>query len=276
MVRSPDLTQVEAEEATTLPPRLVVTASGHAHLTRVLRVSWYRALAGLFMRWYDDDALKAFVKQCAEAAGQSGVTVGDVVASGAVSTLDAYLASSLAKEDAMLASAFERHDWVRTVRSRSYMFERDISPPAVASENKPKFSAPPPTRVPDDQLSLFAEDRPRTTSVPMPSLGLDQQYQGSVWIPRIVWALMHAERMQTGALTAADIDRTLSEHAGVNVHGTNVARAFRELKGKCDLWVCKGRRYSLTDPGRRAFTAIFHEFEVANGSLIAHAPESPA
>jgi hypothetical protein len=84
---------------------------------------------------------------------------------------------------------------------------------------------------------------------------------GSVWIPRILWALMHAERTQSGPLTAADIDRRLTEHAAINVHAPNVARAFRELKGKYELWVCKGRRYTLTDPGRRTFAAIFHEFE---------------
>jgi hypothetical protein len=259
MLRSPELTQVQAESAEVLPQRLVVTASGHAHVTRVLPINWYRALAAMQMRWYDEESLKTFIKQCTEASGQRGVTLGDVVASGAVSTLDAYLATSLAKEDAQLATAFTSHEWVRAVRSRAYIFEHDGVIASPADEN-PKRSAPPPTRISEQQLSMFEDDVPPRTEIPMPSLDPDHEYMGSVWIPRILWALIQAERAKHGPLTAAEIDRTLSEHAGLNVHGTNVARAFREMKGHVDqLWSCQGRRYTLTDAGRHAFQAAFSD-----------------
>lgn len=260
MLRSPELTQVEAERAETLPSRLIVTASGHAHLTRVQQLVWYRALAGLYMRWYDEDALKAFAKQCVAAGGDRGVTIGDVVASGAVGGLDAYLAASLAREDSHLAAAFDRVEWVRSVKSRAYPFERDLSPLSAVYDEQHEPSSGPPSRPSDDQLDLFPGEIPcRTTDVPMPSLSLDQEYMGSVWVPRILWALMHAERTKRGGLTASEIDRTLCNHAGLSVHATNVARAFRDLELSMKFWECKGRRYRLTDVGRRAFAAAFHE-----------------
>ncbi len=266
MLRSPELTQVQADSTEVLPSRLVVTASGHAHVTRVLSLNWYRALAALQMRWYDEESLKAFVKQCIAASGKRGVTIGDVVASGAVSTLDAYLAASLSKEDAQLATAFSSHEWVRSVRSGAYIFEHDgVQPPPA--EDQPRRLNPVPTRVSEKQLSIFAEDVPPTTGIPMPALDPDHKYMGSVWIPRILWALTHAERTKRGGLSAADIDRTLSEHAGVNKHGTNVARAFRDMKGHVDhLWVCQGKRYTLTDAGRHAFLAAFSDFGSATAS----------
>lgn len=108
---------------------------------------------------------------------------------------------------------------------------------------------------------MFAAEVPQRTEVPMPSLAPDHEYMGTVWIPRILWALIHAELTKRGALTAAEIDRTLSEHAGINVHDTNVARAFRDIKGTVDhLWVCQGKRYTLTDAGRHAFHAAFSDF----------------
>jgi hypothetical protein len=262
MLRAPELTQVEAERADTLPSRLVVTASGHAHLTRVQQLSWYRAMAALYMRWYDEEPLRAFVKQCASAGGNRGVTIGDIVASGAVSSFDAYLAASLAKEDAQLASAFDNFEWVRSVKARAYMFTHDRSQPSSieSGERNPPAA---PTRASEDQLSLFVEERPCTTTIPMPALAPDQEYMDSVWIPRILWALTLAERSGGTALTAADIDRILSEHAGLNVHAPNVARAFRNLKLKLGLWECRGKRYRLTDAGRHAFTAAFSEFAPA-------------
>jgi hypothetical protein len=257
------LTQVEAEAAETLPSRLVVTASGHAHLARVQQLSWYRALAALFMRWYDEDALKAFVKKCASAGGERGITIGDVVASGAVSSFDAYLAASPRKEDAQLASAFDRLEWVRSVKARAYMFQHAHAEQSVleAGERRAAAAPPVPTRASEDQLLLFESERPRTTTMPMPSLSLDQDYMDSVWVPRILWALMHAERCGRAGLTAAEIDRTLSDHAGINVHATNVARAFRDLKLTTELWECQRKRYWLTDAGRHAFAAAFSEFQ---------------
>jgi len=261
MLRSPELTQVEAEGAETLPSRLIVTASGHAHLTRVQRLVWYRALAGLYMRWYDEDALNAFAKQCAAAGNDRGVTIGDVVASGAVASLDAYLAASLVKEDSQLATAYDRVEWARSVRSRAYMFEHELSPLVDVEDEEHEPLGAPPSRPSEEQLDLFPNDLPcTTTEVPMPSVSLDQEYMDSVWVPRILWALMHAERSNRGGLTATEIDRTLIEHAGLNVHAPNVARAFRDLELSMKLWECKGRRYRLTDAGRRAFAAAFNEF----------------
>lgn len=256
MLRSPELTQVQAESAEVLPQRLVVTASGHAHVSRVLPLSWYRALAAMQMRWYDEESLKTFVKQCKDAGGKRGVTLGDVVASGAVSTLDAYLATSLTKEDSQLATAFSSHEWVRAVRSRAYLFEHSILPPS--SDDQIVGEAAAPTRHSDAQLPMFEEATPSKQSIRMPSLSPDHEYMGSVWIPRILWALIHAERSRRGPLSAADIDRTLSEFAGLNVHGPNVARAFRDMKGHANqLWLCQGRRYTLTDAGQHAFQAAF-------------------
>jgi hypothetical protein len=212
------------------------------------------------MRWYDDDALKEFVKQCASAGGERGITIGDVVVSGAVSSLNAYLAASLAKEDAQLASAFERLEWVRSVKARAYMFEQDQTH-RLPVEGRDRRQPLTPTRVSEDQLPLFEDERPPVTTIPMPSLSPDQEYMESVWIPRLLWALMHAERSGRAGLTSADIDRTLTHHAGLNVHATNIARAFRELELKTPLWESRVKRYWLTDAGRHAFKAAFSEFD---------------
>lgn len=83
--------------------------------------------------------------------------------------------------------------------------------------------------------------------------------RGSVWIPRILWALEWGRRNDAGPMTAADIARAL-ESGGVAVPPTNTARAFRtpsddpRRAGLCEE---RGdQRYAITLDGRRALSEL--------------------
>jgi hypothetical protein len=258
MLRSPELTRVEAERAEKLPTRLVVTAMGHIHLTRVIRMTLYRAHSALYMRWYSEKDLNQFVSQCNEASGVDGLSLADVIEARACSTLDAYLARTVAEEDANLAESYQKMPWVREVCASATLI--DAAPHdhhqsgALVHHSISKGTSDAASL----QTSLF-EANTVPTKIEMPTLPIDHASYGSVWYPRILWALTYVERACLPDPTAAEIDRVLQEQARISIHGPNVARAFRDLKkikGQ-DFWSCKGRRYCLTNAGRFAFTATF-------------------
>lgn len=271
MLRSPGLTEVESWQATMIPQRLTLTASGHAHLTQATRIDWYRALSGLHMRWYSESALLEFAERSIHAGGANGVTIGDIAVSGALQVLDAYLAESVAKEDSMLSEAISRTEWARAVLARSALLAspaRGPQPPATdttrrlpqqaaSPANRPRTKAKPEA----DQLGLFpaAPLAPGSSpAVAMPPIARDSDYLGSTFLARILWALTLAEREQMRPLSATDISRVLDTYGGIDIPATNVARAFRELPVKRRVyWKCDGQRYVLTDAGRLAFAAAF-------------------
>jgi len=88
---------------------------------------------------------------------------------------------------------------------------------------------------------------------PLPRLTGKLVIRGTVWVPRILWALEYASRRALGPRTAADIARILEEHAAVTVPATNIARAFRDHAEDEDppLWdEIEGRRYVINTAGR--------------------------
>lgn len=92
----------------------------------------------------------------------------------------------------------------------------------------------------------------------LPLLRHEPVVRGTVWIPRILWALEWARREGQPALSAADVARVLTEH-GIAVSRHNVARAFRDYRDDGDvarLWGVAGRGYAITDAGTRMLEAL--------------------
>ena len=100
---------------------------------------------------------------------------------------------------------------------------------------------------------------PTADASPLPLLPRDRTLRGTVWIPRILWALEWSRREGRPPSSAADIARVLTEHGGLDVSGHNVARAFRDFRkdgNGARLWVSAGRGYEITTAGRRALEAL--------------------
>lgn len=137
-----------------------------------------------------------------------------------------------------------------------------------AERHRPRRSSRPPPRPgrarngnTDPQLPI-AYDRGAGGSVGMPALGATVSHLGSRYVPRILWALEHARRHELGAISAATIATIVTDHAGLKVANTNVARAFRSLRGKdpAKLWVeGPDLHYRLSDAGKQAFGEVFGE-----------------
>lgn len=108
--------------------------------------------------------------------------------------------------------------------------------------------------------ALHAPDEHRTDrSEPLPPLEGKPRYEGSVWLPRILWALEWGRRSGSDPMSAADIARVLSAN-GVVVPPTNTARAFRTKRDDPRvLHLCdepEPQRYSINEAGRSALAQI--------------------
>lgn len=120
--------------------------------------------------------------------------------------------------------------------------QTEPSPRTVASQ-------PPDVRTDDDQWSL-ALGLPES----LPPLTPELTYAGTVWIPRILWALEWALRERLGPQSASDIARLLHAHAFLAVANTNIARAFRHHRrdSECQhMWrESEPLRYEILSYGR--------------------------
>lgn len=93
----------------------------------------------------------------------------------------------------------------------------------------------------------------------LPPLIGKPRFRGSVWLPRLLWALESGRRNGAGPMSAADISRVLCDN-GVEVPPTNTARAFRTERddprrhGLCDEPATQ--RYVINDAGRAALAEI--------------------
>ena len=85
-------------------------------------------------------------------------------------------------------------------------------------------------------------------------LGQKEAMDGSVWVPRILWALEFAKLRDLGPQSASDISRVLGEHSGLNVPSPNVARAFRDRKQQgASYWKeVDSQRYEISRAGSAA------------------------
>jgi hypothetical protein len=224
-----------------LPRRLSITAAGHVHLTKLFRLGAYRAAMAMVMRWYDADSAQRFIQKARDAGGVDGPTVGDVSVSDAPLVFDGYLAEMIAKERGTLSPEVGRSGWATETLSRS----AGLLPTVLSAAREDRTPSPPKAKNQPSakQLTLVSERQ----SV-LPTISRDLAHDGTVWIPRILWALEMARRNSWGALTAADISRILKNHGNIDVPNTNVARAFRD-QGHSELWCALGKRYQITDAG---------------------------
>lgn len=235
------------------PRRFSITASGYVHLSKLLELPAYRVAMALVTRWYDEEAADQFIKTADAAGGEMGVTVGDILESSAVSIFDAYLSQMLLREDATLAVGDRDRQWLTDVLGRSSHFVphpvEDARPPEpvlTEEEDEPE----------DEQIGL---DLPRPDPEPLQMLRRDHAFRGTVWIPRLLWALEWGRRDGRPRLSAADIARVLTEHGDLDVPRNNVARAFRQHKGDPRVegfWISSGKRYEITDTGALTLKAI--------------------
>jgi hypothetical protein len=92
------------------------------------------------------------------------------------------------------------------------------------------------------------------TAAPLRPLGQKEAIDGSVWVPRILWALEFAKLRDLGPQSASDISRVLGEHSGLKVPGPNVARAFRDRKQQgASYWKeVDEQRYEISRAGSQA------------------------
>src|SRR5690606_5493636 len=126
-----------------------------------------------------------------------------IIEAGAVDIFDAYLQLACSQEDASLAKAIFQEDWVRDVLSHASqaLGLTELPSPEKIATPSPKAKAP--TQIP---MSFLAQ----ATESSLPRIPRSLEYGGTVWVPRILWALEFARRSQLGPLTAADIARILS------------------------------------------------------------------
>jgi hypothetical protein len=89
---------------------------------------------------------------------------------------------------------------------------------------------------------------------PLRPLGQKEAMDGSVWVPRILWALEFAKLRELGPQSASDISRVLGEHSGLSVPSPNVARAFRDRKEQgASYWKeVDSQRYEISRAGSAA------------------------
>jgi len=256
----------------TLPKRIRLSASGYVHLTRLSVLPTYRAAMASLTNWYDQDLAENFVKQSVQAGGEQGVTVNDIAVSPALGFFESYLATAVAREDARLSEAMEKHSWTGEVRARAAIISvaaRPKSQPPVATALPPKTTARPPSKRRSGQLTLALESTspaPTSGSGSLPTFRRDRAYRGTTWIPRILWALEWARNNNLGPQTPADMARILSVHGEIDVPHNNVARAFRDLRGTdtVGLWRGVAKRYVIEEGGSLLLRSLLEEDQYAS------------
>jgi hypothetical protein len=245
----------ESHESGELPIRLSLTPAGYVHLTKLVELRAYRAAMACVTHWYDPELVKRFVEHCQRAGGEGGPTIADIGESGAVEIFDAYLMQMTSLENAQLASGVGQQIWVREVNARAGRVLGG-SPAEGTRVDKSSTSA-------QSEIAL-----PSGAKATLRMLSKDVEYAGTLWVPRILWALEWARLNGTVPLSASGIARVLVKYGDVDVPNTNVARAFRELKDNDavqSLWKVEGKRYSITDAGSVLIRAILSDDDASLG-----------
>lgn len=237
-------------------PRLMITAAGHVHLVRLVREPNYRALMARSTPWYGAELVGKFIEICQAAGDDQGPTIGDIAHSGAPKIFDAYLAQSIVAEDAQLVMGLESTEWVLAVRAGT----RGLLSKMVVESVAPRLGGRVGALPVQLDFDLVRPDQPSSPN--LPTIRRDLKHANTVWLPRILWALEWANQSNSGGRTAAEIATILTQHGGMQVPNTNVARAFRDLKGRDaikGLWIHLGQRYEITDAGVRLLQALLLE-----------------
>jgi hypothetical protein len=255
-----------------LPKRLRLSASGYVHLTRLARLPAYRAAMACTTSWYDREMAESFVKQAVQAGGEAGVTIGDIAVSPALGFFEAYLASTLAREDARLADAIEKHPWTVEVRARASCIStvvrtRSEPPVPIQRSTSNKVDRSIERR---GQLQLALNNDLAVEATLLPTIRREREYRGTVWIPRILWALEWASRHRLGPQTPAEMARILKNHGEIDVPHNNVARAFRDLRGQDEvagLWRGVAKRYEIAPAGTLLLQTLIEEDQHASAPI---------
>jgi hypothetical protein len=246
-----------------LPQRIAITASGHAHLTRLLALPAYRAAMACITRWYDDEFARRFIERAQAAGGEDGPTLGDIIVSKGVAIFDAYLAQMIAKEDLQLAPAMERTKWVAEVRSRSSRILPDIETTKTEPAPLPEDVGLTPVAPTVSQMNLALAGKNEPIPESLARIRRDLEVQDTVWIPRILWALEWIRRNRRGPASATEIATVLKDEGNIDVPPNNVARAFRDFKATRRevglFWRVSGKRYEITDAGTRMILSLIAE-----------------
>jgi hypothetical protein len=228
-----------------LSTRISINSAGYAHVTRLASQKVYLTAMALITRWYDEDLVQEFIRQSEKAGTEEGTSLVDIVESGAVSIFEAYLKGARVREDQLLSKELQVQSWVQETLSRANSWD---SNPSIEQQKK-KQSAQ------TNQLTL--DGMPQAEI--LPRLSRNQKLKGSVWVPRILWALEYARINRLGSLTAAQIANILTEEADIDVPKTNAARAFRDFAKNQDIMVYftrHGKRYSITNEGSAIIRSI--------------------
>ncbi|MBW4466108.1 MAG: hypothetical protein KME07_11820 [Pegethrix bostrychoides GSE-TBD4-15B] len=236
------LTSVK-ENSETLSIRMSISSIGYAHIARLALQKVYRTAMALISRWYAPDLAQEFIRQAAEAGTEEGTSLSDIVAANSVTIFEAYLGAARVREDKLLSEKFSIQSWVQETLSRSNSWDVNLLP--CSQYNQEKLNQ---KNLEIEQLSFDVTLQPEL----LPRLPRNLKLHSSVWIPRILWALEYAAINRKGPLTAAKIAKILTEEGDMDVPDTNVARAFRDFRGKPDIEVYfarHGKRYSITKEG---------------------------
>lgn len=254
------------QQGSGMPRRVSITASGYAHLTRLARLPAYRAAMACATHWYSDELVADFVRRSQEAGSADGTTLGDILASAAPTVFEAYLAISLAAEDRLLSTALADRAWLRETLSRTApVLPKTVSATAssTAVRDEPLAIV---TRGGDrseqQQFELFEDNSPSHAVEELPRIPRNLRYGGTVWIPRILWALEYGRCNGGGALSASDLARSLVTHGDIDVPATNVARALRDLKRSSEaegLWIGRKKRYEITPTGTALIRSLIED-----------------
>lgn len=243
-------TRASAPRPGELPARLSLSASGHVHLSRLLNLPTYRAAMALTTCWHDPELAHRMIDSMGPA---NEVSMDELVSSDVLQFFDAYLEKSESREDSLLVPTIEKHDWVRQVLSRTTRRNSQLAASGTGTLSAAEKVSP-------TQLSLGTGAAPDLPVLPESSI-----LYGTVYVPRILWALEWARLDQRGAISAAQIAHILHENADLAVFPNNIARAFRDFKGKekfselTGLWTSERKRYQITPAGTKTLRAILNE-----------------
>lgn len=244
------LTPLKQKDFRVLSIRMSINSVGYAHIARLASQKVYRTTMALISRWYDKDLAKEFIRQAIRAGAEDGTSLGDIVESNAVKIFDAYLGTAKVQEDRLLSKDFSIQPWIQEVLARSNAWDVDLS-----LNNQAGYEEVAPESSKAEQLSLSITTQTKL----LRRLPRNLEFHGSVWVPRILWALEYAAINRRGPITAAKIAEILTEEGDVDVPNTNVARAFRNFRGKPDIevyFIRSGKKYSITKEGSAVIRSL--------------------
>ncbi|MCY7274940.1 MAG: hypothetical protein LH702_14710 [Phormidesmis sp. CAN_BIN44] len=242
------LIPITQEKPETLAARMSISSIGYAHIARLSLQKVYRTAMALISRWYNPDLAQEFIRQAVEAGTEEGTSLGDMVAANAVERFEAYLGSARVLEDQLLSDRFSTQSWVYETLSRS-----NINLSSEVQHNQENFAKKTSSI---EQLALDVIPKKL-----LPRLPQNLKLHLSVWVARILWALEYARVNRSGSLTAAQIAKILTDEGDKDIPAPNVARAFRDFKGKPDIEVYftrNGKRYSITPEGSAFIQSFIH------------------